>query len=188
MTEKTEWETSQSGDCHGYRVQARVSEVSPTFPITYIQPNYGEKRLILTDKWTDIHPFEGLNPAGVPKSRIDFVSMAYLLDKRSAVALAYTFAAQHNEFSAKLQIRIVKYKVKYSLNYGPTEDIIQLDDHLYEFERERKQPEPVAVMPKDVLKEKLGEEWFSKHKKLVWDKFLQTKSAQKIIKEHLDQA
>lgn len=94
MTEKREHEASQNGSCHGYRVQARVEEVDPHHPITYLKPRYGDKRFILTDKWTDIDPFES-------------------------------------------------------------------------------------------LKDKLEEEWFKKHPKQLWNKFLETNTAKKIIKDYL---
>ena len=85
-------DSRQSGSIHGYKVEARVTDISPAFPVTYLRDGHP---VILTDKWTEIDFIEGLNPAGVPVPNDPILRAAYLMDRPSAVALAYTFAAQN---------------------------------------------------------------------------------------------
>ena len=132
MSEKPE--TRQGGTLKGYRVQARVSRFNATNPIKFLQPHYGDQPLYLTETWVDIHFHDTNHPAGCPKPKEVFLNAAYLLEKKSAVALAYTFAAQHGNYS-DVEVRVRGYEVKYNMEYGPTEEIIPLSDHLSDFEK-----------------------------------------------------
>lgn len=125
--------SSGSGGSDGYRVQVRVAHVSPTRPVRYFDAGFNVER-ILTTEWVSITFPVGNNPAGVPVTRrpglIDMARYG-LLERDAAVALAYTFAAQHGD---SCHIRLQKHRLEYTYKETLEGDPEELSQHLDSFQ------------------------------------------------------
>lgn len=122
---------------YGYKVQARVQSYVPERAVVINGPH--EQKIILTEDWRTVEFAEGFNPAGVPScnSAVDngLLRQHYLLPHESAVALAYTLAAQNAQYTiGAVRIRLVKYKLQSSYKMW-REDEKELTDHFSDIDK-----------------------------------------------------
>lgn len=110
--------SSQNGTTFGYSVEARIDHFNPTHRVEIPQPLMS-KPMVLTEKWQRVSFWEGNNPCGVPVAGYGhdehLFSIHGLLERGSAIALAYTLAAQNSRSSlTAIKIRIVQHKLVYA--------------------------------------------------------------------------
>ena len=110
--------SSQNGTTFGYTVEAKVDHFFPARPIA-IPQQHTDVPLILTEEWKHVSFWEGNNPWGVPvagcRHDTNLFRMHGLLERGSAIALAYTLAAQHSTQSmTAIKVRIKQHKLTYA--------------------------------------------------------------------------
>lgn len=111
--------SSQNGTTFGYTVEARVDHYIPIHPVIIPKQCEYSRDLILTEEWQQITFQKGNNPYGVPTADcghdVNLFMMHGLLARTSAIALAYTLAAQHSQSSmTSIKIRICHHKLTYA--------------------------------------------------------------------------
>lgn len=111
--------SSQNGTTYGYSVEARVDHYVPIHPVIIPKQNEYSHDLILTEEWQRISFWKGINPFGVPTAGCghdeNLFNMHGLLERASAIALAYTLAAQHSKSAlTAIKIRLRQHKLTYA--------------------------------------------------------------------------
>lgn len=125
--------SSQSGTTYGYTVEARVDMYVPTHPIIIPKQSAYSRDIILTEKWQGISFYDGQTPFGVPIATCghdeNLFRMHGLMERTSAIAMAYTLAAQHSRSSiTAVKIRICQHRLTYAHNVfheGEPEELIE---------------------------------------------------------------